>query len=435
MAPDDHGASMRPFFIVWVGQLVSVTGTTITAFGLQIYVFTETGSVTQLTFVALAFVTPALVLAPLAGSVVDRYDRRVVMLVADACAGAATLGLFIVWATGALEPWHIYLATAVGSSANAFQDPAWMAAVPLLVPKNQLGRANGLVQLNQGLSFVLAPAIAGALLALGGLGPILIIDAITFGIGVATLALVRFPGYERTTGEDRSVWEDSVSAWRYLRVRSGLLGLLVIYAGVNFMLSATNVLVIPLIVSFSTEAAAGAVLSIAGLGAVVGSLAVGVLGTPKRLVAAIMGGIAAIGILVSLVGIRESIVSIGIAATLLLFLNPIVNSSSQVIWQTKVEEGMQGRVFSLRRMLSSAVSPLAIFIAGPLADQVFEPMLADGGALADTVGSIIGTGPGRGIGFMYVLGGIGTVGLGIAGWMAPRVRNIETELPDLAGRD
>ena len=435
MESADQPRSMRPFFVVWLGQLVSVTGTTITAFGLQIYVFTETGSVTQLTFVALAFVTPALVLAPLAGSVVDRYDRRVVMLVADACAGVATLGLFIVWATGVLEPWHIYLATAVGSSANAFQDPAWMAAVPLLVPKDQLGRANGLVQLNQGLSFVLAPAIAGALLALGGLGPILIIDAATFAVGVATLALVRFPAYARTAGEDRSVWQDSVSAWRYLRIRSGLLGLLIIYAGVNFMLSATNVLVIPLIVSFSTEAAAGAVLSIAGLGAVVGSLAVGVLGTPKRLVATIMGGIAVIGVFVSMVGMRESVVIVGIAATLLLFLNPVVNSSSQVIWQTKVEEGMQGRVFSLRRMLSSAVSPLAIFIAGPLADQIFEPMLAEDGALADTVGTIIGTGPGRGIGFMYVLGGIGTIGIAIAGWLAPRVRNIETELPDLAGRN
>lgn len=425
---------MRPFFIVWVGQLVSITGTTVTAFGLQIYVFTETGSVTQLTFVALAFVTPALLLAPLAGSVADRYDRRVVMLVADACAGAATIGLFLVWAMGALEPWHIYVATAVGSSANAFQDPAWMAAIPLLVPKDQLGRANGLVQLNQGVSFVLAPAIAGALLALGGLGPILILDAVTFGIGVLTLAVVRFPAYDRTTTDDRSVWKDSVRAWRYLRVRSGLLGLLLIYAGVNFMLSATNVLVIPLIVSFSTEAAAGAVLSIAGLGAVAGSLAVGVLGTPKRLVPAIMGGIAVTGVLVSLVGVRESVVFIAVSSTLLLFLNPIVNSSSQVIWQTKVEEGVQGRVFSLRRMISSAISPVAIFIAGPLADQVFEPLLADGGGLADSVGSLIGTGPGRGIGFMWVLAGIATIGLAIAGWMAPRVRNIESELPDVAGR-
>lgn len=425
---------MRPFFIVWVGQLVSITGTTVTAFGLQIYVFTETGSVTQLTFVALAFVTPALLLAPLAGSVADRYDRRVVMLVADACAGAATIGLFLVWAMGALEPWHIYVATAVGSSANAFQDPAWMAAIPLLVPKDQLGRANGLVQLNQGVSFVLAPAIAGALLALGGLGPILILDAVTFGIGVLTLAVVRFPAYDRTTTDDRSVWKDSVRAWRYLRVRSGLLGLLLIYAGVNFMLSATNVLVIPLIVSFSTEAAAGAVLSIAGLGAVAGSLAVGALGTPKRLVPAIMGGIAVTGVLVSLVGVRESVVFIAVSSTLLLFLNPIVNSSSQVIWQTKVEEGVQGRVFSLRRMISSAISPVAIFIAGPLADQVFEPLLADDGALADSVGSLIGTGPGRGIGFMWVLAGIATIGLAIAGWMAPRVRNIESELPDVAGR-
>ncbi|MCP3975809.1 MAG: MFS transporter [bacterium] len=229
--------------------------------------------------------------------------------------------------------------------------------------------------------------------------------------------------------------KDARFAWGFLRARPGLFGLLWIYAGVNFMLSATNVLIIPLVVSFASEAAAGAILSAAGIGAVVGSVLVGIFGVPKKLVASIMFGIFISGFILSIAGVRASLVVIGVAFVLLLLINPIVNAASQTIWQTKVAEGVQGRVFSLRRMIGSAISPLAIFMAGPLTDNVFEPLLAEDGALAGSVGSIIGTGPGRGIGFLYIVAGIGTVGLAVIGWALPRIRNIETELPDEAGRE
>ena len=175
--------SMRSFVIVWLGQLVSITGTALTAFGLQFYIFTETGSVTRVALIALAYSFPAVVLAPLAGTVADRTDRRLVMLVSDAAAGASTLLLLWIVLTGDLEFWVIFVATAIGSSANAFQTPAWMASIAVLVPRSQLGRANGMVQFNEGLSVVIAPALAGALLAGFGLSAVLIVDAVTFAIG------------------------------------------------------------------------------------------------------------------------------------------------------------------------------------------------------------------------------------------------------------
>lgn len=425
---------MRAFVVVWAGQLVSITGTMLTGFGLQLYVFVETGSVTKLTFVALAYALPAVVLAPLAGSVADRLDRRTVMLVSDVVAAAATLTLLVALAGNSLEFWLIYLATGLSSAANTFQDPAWTASIPVLVPRSQLGRANGMVQLNQGLAIVVAPALAGALLTTVGLAGVLIADIVSFAIGVLTLALVRFPPFTPTGNVDRSVRADSRFAWKYLRERPGLLGMLWIYSGVNFMLSMTNVLIIPLILSFSTESAAGAVLSAAGIGAVVGSVAVGIFGEPKRLVRTIMGGIAVSGVLLALSGTRESLVVIAVPSVLLLLLMPIVNSASQVVWQTKVEEGVQGRVFSLRRMIGQAISPLAIFMAGPLSDRVFEPAMDAGGPLADSVGALIGIGPGRGIGLLYIVAGLATAGLGMVGWSLRHVRNIETELPDVAGR-
>jgi hypothetical protein len=261
-----------------------------------------------------------------------------------------------------------------------------------------------------------------------------VIDAATFAVGVVTLAIVRFPSYDRTAPGKVKVLDDVRFAWHYLRERQGLLALLWIYAGVNFLLSATAVLQIPLIISFSTEAAAGVVLSVAGVGAVLGSLLVSSLGTPKHLIRAVLLGIFTVGILTALTGARKSLLLIAACTALAFFLNPIINSSSQVVWQTKVAEGVQGRVFALRYMIARIVSPLAILIAGPIADNVFGPLLEVDGGLANSVGSMIGTGQGRGIGFIFILGGIGTVALAVAGWSMPHVRNLETELPDLAGR-
>lgn len=425
---------MRSFVIVWLGQLVSITGTTLTAFGLQFFIYTETGSVTRVALVALAYALPAVVLAPIAGSIADRADRRTVMMLADIVAGAATASLLWALSFGSLPFGAILLATAVGSAANAFQDPAWLASIPVLVPRAQLGRANGMVQLNQGVAIVVAPVLAGALLAAGGLRAVLLVDMLTFGVGVLTLAAVRFPAYAKDETPDRSIRSDSGFAWRYLRERPGLFWLLWIYGGVNFMMSMTNVLLIPLVLSFSTETALGAILSVAGIGAVAGSVVVSTYGEPKQLVRTIMLGIGTSGLLTALTGVRASILVIAIPAVLLLFINPIVNGASQVIWQTKVAEGAQGRVFSLRRMIAQAISPIAILLAGPLADRVFEPALDTGGSLAGSIGPLIGTGPGRGIGFLFIVGGAGIALLAALGWVQPRVRNIETELPDLAGR-
>lgn len=434
--PETHPAGaapggMRTFFTVWGGQLVSVLGTTMTGFGLQIWVFTETGSVTNLALVSLFFALPATILSPFAGALVDRWDRRTVMLVSDAAAGAATLGVVVLYATDTLALWHIFVLVGIGSAGNAFQAPAWMASIPLLVPKAYLGRANGLVQLNEGLSLVMAPALAGFLLVTSGLGAVLIADVVTFLVAVATLAIVKFPRpkmHEATaTG---SVVGDAVAGWRYIRERHGLFGLLWIYAGVNFSLSFGNVLFIPLVVSFASEGAAGGVLSAAGFGAIAGSVAVSAWGGPKRRVLGTMISISVAGLGVAAAGLKASVLVVGIAAFSLMAVVPIANTASQVLWQLKVPPAVQGRVFAIRRMIAQAIAPVAILLAGPLADNLFEPLFVEGGALVGSVGSLIGTGPGRGVAFMFIVTGVLTTLLGVVGYMLPRIRNLETELPD-----
>jgi MFS family permease len=358
------------------------------------------------------------------------------MLASDLIAGLTTMGIALLFFTDTLELWHAYLLIGVGALGNTFQSPAWMASVPLLVSKKHLGRANGLVQMSDAVAMIAAPAIAGALLATVGLGAVLLADVATFLVAVSTLAVVRFPRPRRSAEDSGvTVWDDVRIGWRYLRNRAGLLWLLGMYAGVNFVLSFTNVLIIPLVISFSSEAAAGTVFSIAGVGMLIGSVAVSAWGGPKRRIRGVIGGILAGGALVVLVGLRASLPLITVGIFLLMATVPIVNTSSQVLWQTKVAPAVQGRVFALRRMIASAISPVAIIAAGPLADGVFEPLMADDGALAGTVGTLLGTGPGRGIGLMVVCSGIGVMLVGIAGWLHPRVRYLETELPDQIGDD
>lgn len=278
---------------------------------------------------------------------------------------------------------------------------------------------------------MVAPAAAGALLATVGLGAVLPADVATFVVGVVTLALVRFPRPEpAAAGPVPSVLHDLAEGWRYLRERTGLLWLLFIYAGVNFVLSFTNVLLIPLIVSFATEAEAGAVLSTAGIGMPAGSLTVSAWGGPKRRIAAIMGGIDLGGLFVVVSGLRPSLPVVAAGAVLLMLVVPVVNTASRVVWQLKVPPAMQGRVFSLRRMVAQAAAPLAIILAGPLADGVFEPLMSGEGPFARAVGAVIGTGPGRGIAFMFILSGLGSAVLAAVGWLHPRVRHLEAEIPD-----
>jgi MFS family permease len=354
------------------------------------------------------------------------------MLGADAAAGVATLLIVVLFFTDTLELWHVYLLIGVGAAANTFQVPAWMAAVPLLVPKRHLGRANGLVQLNEGVSLIVAPAVAGTLLATTGLGGVLLADVVTFAVGVITLTFVRFPRPKTTeeTAATGSLRGDIAVAWSYLTKRVGLLWLLFIYAAVNFVFSMVFVLLIPLVLSFASEAAAGAILTIGGVGIVIASLGVSAWGVPRRKVAAVMIGIFADGIFLAITGWRAALIPIAVGAILMFANGTVVNAASQVIWQTKVAPAIQGRVFALRRMLAQLISPLAILLAGPLADRVVEPAMAEGGALAGSAGKLFGTGPGRGIGLLIVISGMAISALAVLGWLHPRVRNLESELPD-----
>jgi predicted MFS family arabinose efflux permease len=426
-------SEMRSFYILWVGQLISLTGSGLTGFALGIWVFQKTGSATALTLISFFAIVPIIVFSPIAGALVDRWDRRLTLVLSEGGAALTPLLIVVLISVDRLEIGLIYIIVAISAVFRAFQFPAFSAATTLLVPKEQLGRASGLTQLAGGIGQLIAPVLAGVLLGLIGLAGVFIIDVLTFVFSIMTLLIIAIP--KPTVTEDGrigrgSLLQESTYGWRYIMARPGLIGLLIFFASSNFLLSAVIVLATPLMLSFTTSAVLGTVLSVAGIGILVGSVLMSVWNGPKRRVYGVLGGALLLSICIIIAGLAPSAVLIGAATFFFAICLPIVGTSSQAIWQRKVAPDVQGRVFATRGMIATAALPLAYLVSGPLADYVFNPLLVANGPLAGSVGRIIGTGPGRGIGLLFIVLGLLNILAVIAGYLYPRLRFVEDELPD-----
>lgn len=427
--------SMRTFYIIWVGQLLSLLGSGLTNFGLAVWIFEQTGQATPFALTVLFGNIPRILLAPVAGSIADRWNRRWILILTDSGSALLTLIIFILFSNGQLSIGLIYIFAAVGSSFTAFQEPTYTASVTMMVPKDQLARANGLTQMQQALGMLVSPLLAGFLFLAIGLEGIILIDFVTFFFAVGALLLVTIPQPEKSTtavSQKPSIWQDTRFGFQYLFQKKGLFYLLIFFAVVNFFLNFSAVLLGPLILSTSSARAFGIVQMVIGLGMLTGSIAMSAWGGPKKRVPAMIGFllIAAIGLLIA--GLRPSPWVIGGGIFIMMFCIPFGSTLSQTLFQTKVEPDVQGRVFSMRGMLSQSMMPLAFLAAGPLADQLFEPLMSEGGRLAQTIlGTILGVGPGRGIGLLLVVSGLLLVVAGIIAFINPRIRLLEDELPDI----
>ncbi len=427
-----RAGGMGVFTLVWFGQMVSIIGSGLTSFALDIWVYQHTRSVTQFAFASLCTLLPPLLLSPIAGALVDRWNRRWCMILSDLGTGLCVVAIALLVFSNRLEVWHVYIAVAIASTFGAFQSPAYHASIAMLVPKSHLHRANSMIQTGDALAMLLPPVLGGFLLVSLGLPGVIAIDFGTFLFSIVTLLLVRIPDPELTADTDRPVsfWAEVVYGWKYIQARPGLMGLMLLFMVGNFVLAIVTQLIAPLVLSFAKADVLGLVYAIDGIGMLLGTLLISMGKTPKRQVSAILGFQLLGGICLLLTGFQASIPPIALATFLFSFGSTIINISSQYIWQTKVAPNVQGRVFAVERMLGSSLQPFAYILVGPLADRVFEPLMAADGALASSVGQIIGVGAGRGIGLMFILMGAMTIVTTVAGYQYPRLRLLEDELAD-----
>lgn len=429
---------MWGFTVVWSGQLVSLLATSMTQFGLTIFVVERAGDakVTALGLMQVFFITPFLLVSPLAGVMVDRYNRKYMMMVSDLLAGVATVGILVLQALGVLEIWHLYVASIFQGLGNAFQWPAYSAAISTMVPKEQLGRANGMWSLLEAGPNVFAPLLAGVLLPVIGLTGIMAFDVATFVLAIGALLLVHVPQPERSAsgreGQGRW-WQEAVYGFRYIFARPSLLGLQMVFFFGNlfFGIGFTATPAMILARSGGSEITFGSVMTFGAVGGVVGGLIMSAWGGTKRKVHGVLLGHILSGIFgMTLMGLGRSLPVWMAGAFLGWILMPWVNGSNQAIWQAKVAPDVQGRVFAARRLIAWFTQPIAPIIGGVLADFVLEPRLQVGGTLVGIFGGLTGVGPGAGMALLLIVMGLLSSAVGAVGYLFPAVRDAETILPD-----
>jgi MFS transporter, DHA3 family, macrolide efflux protein len=427
-------SGMRAFSIMWLGQVLSLLGSGMTRFAFIVWAWQQTGEATALVLIGFFTGVPALAANFFAGPLVDRWNRKTVIIAADLGSTAPVIILLALLLADRLEVWHLYLAGALAGASGAFHLLAFTASVTTMLPRQHYARASGMISLAEYIAVVGAPVIAGMLLGFVGLAGILVLDMVTFVLAVAGIALVRIPPPARDESDDRQpLWREALFGFRHIFSSVGLRALVMIYVAFSLFESLGYPLIAPMILARSgdNELILGTVQSAMGIGGVVGGVLLSIWGGPKRRIHGLLWGVILTGLLGDLLmGLGQTLIVWLIAAFCLECFIPLLIGSGQAIWQVKVAPAIQGRVFAARRILTDAAGLAALLLAGVLADNVFEPAMMPGQPLAESLGGLVGTGPGAGMALLVALCGLLAGLVGVMGYLWPVLRQIEDRPPD-----
>ncbi len=402
------------FFAIWAGQQASLLGSWVAQFGLVWWLTRETGSATVLATASLAALLPQVLLGPFAGTLVDRLPRRWLMVWVDwGVAALAGLLAFLFWA-GWIRIWHVFLVMALRSAAGALHWPAMAAATALLVPKEHLTRISGLNQTIKGLQSIVAPPLGALAVSALPMHWVMGIDLVTFAFAVVPLLVFTIPEPARGQSQKSPYFSDLSAGFRYVWGWRGLFLLLCLAAVLNFIGQPIGTLLPLFIKGYFGKGALelGWVESTWGIGAVLGGLILAAWGGFKKKINTILFGIIGMGLGILVIGLLPPegfYVMLGLFLPIGIF-NSIANSPFSALIQSTVEPGMQGRVFSLMSSMAQGMSPLALIVAGPLADLF-------------------------GVRFFYLLAGVACVILGCGSFFVPSLMQLEESRPVAAGAE
>ncbi|HMX76044.1 MAG TPA: MFS transporter [Anaerolineales bacterium] len=415
MPPRSTG--MRTFTMIWFGQIISLLGSAMTWFAFTIWVWQKTEQASSLAAINTLAFLPSILLMPIAGTFVDKWERKTTLILSDLGSVTATLIALLLYHAGSLALWHIYLLSLFAGIFTAFQYPAYVAATTALVSKDDYARAQGMVGLAQAASTIFAPMIAAALLPSIGLSGIMTIDLLTFVFAFSILLWIKFPLRSDLTPAPvtQTGFAREVSfGFRSIFANPTLRALTILFVVANFFLAIGATLLAPTILSHTanSEGALAAILSVGAAGGLIGGGLLSVWGGPKRKVNGILlGGVAACLIGISLFGLARSVLIWGIASFFFSFFEPFVEGSNTALWQSTVEINAQGRVFSARQLLTQI--PYLIGMAG-------SGWFAELG-----IARFTGTQNGIHLSTTLVLAGLAGSAVFIIGYFVPPIREIQ----------
>jgi len=334
-APPPTDKPLAPFAILMAGQLFSFIGTTLTGIALGMWVFQQTGSVVSFSLLLISTLLPALFISPFAGVIADRWPKKPSMLAVDTIAGIGSCVVMYLWLTDQLEVWHLYVSAIASGISLGTQRPLYESTTPLMVPKERLASVNGILHSIAGIGQVTAPVLAGVLLLNFGLFWVLVIDLVSFAVAVICILLVKIPTLKKTITED---WFTSFKqGWRFVTDNKGLHAMFWFVALRNYLFATCEVIVVPLLLTLTTADKAGMVLSVGGIGVIVGGVSMAYLGRSSRLMRLVFFAQAMTGLAMLLGGVITNLWIIAIVIAFAFFAFPIEEASSTAIMQRKLK--------------------------------------------------------------------------------------------------
>ncbi|WP_324825824.1 MFS transporter [Sinanaerobacter sp. ZZT-01] len=398
--------SFGKFILLWSGQLVSAIGSGLTAFGLGVYVYQQTGKVSTMALVTLLAFLPSLLLSAPAGVLADRYDRRLLMVIGDSLSAVGLVFILICMLYGEAHLWQICVGVSISSVFSSLLEPSYKATVTDLLTEEQYTKASGLVQTAASAKYLISPIIAGYLLVVSDIKLLLIIDISTFFVTVLSTFVVRRGLKAKSGVQIDSFICEFKEGWEAISEKRGVLILVMITSIITFFLGFIQTLSAPMILAFSDSALLGTTETICASGMLVTSVIVGIVPIKKSYVKLLSGSLFSAGLFMVGFGFRENLVLICIMGFLFFAMLPLANTSLDYLIRTNIKNVVQGRAWGLIGLISQLGYVIAYVLSGILSDYVFTPLLSNDGALAGTIGKVIGTGNGRGAGFQIIIAGM-----------------------------
>ncbi|MDY6900923.1 MAG: MFS transporter, partial [Cyanobacteriota bacterium] len=384
MNSENNFPKLREFIILWLGQFVSTIGSSMTSFAIEIWAWEITGKATALTLVGFFTLLPSLIIAPISGIIVDKYNRKLLMILGDTAAVLSTFVILLLYLNNQLQIWHLYLIGAINGTFNQFQYLAYAASIALMVPKQQYTRVSSMDFISSYGSNILAPPLAGYLYKIIGLTGIAGIDIVTFLFAITSILFIKIPQIpqiDKQNQELENIWYKLGFGLRYIFSRKSLLALLIVNLLFWLPHDIGDSLYAPMILSRTNNNTfvLGNLAAAAGFGGVIGAIILSTWGGFRRKIKGVLLGMIGAGLSKIVFGLGRT-PWVWIPAQFCSSLNfPLNGSSDDAIWLTKVAPKVQGRVFAAKSLLLQLTSAFGLLIAGPLADNVFTPRLDNEG--------------------------------------------------------
>jgi MFS transporter, DHA3 family, macrolide efflux protein len=414
-----HPAGMQAFVVLWSGQVISLLGSAMTWFAFTLWVWQKTGQASALAAVSFLVFLPSILFMPIAGTMVDRWERKQTLMLSDLGSAFATLIALVLYQSDALALWHIYLLSLLVGFFTAFQYPAYMAATATLLPKTEYARAQGMIGLAQSSSKIFAPLLAAALLPFIGMGGIMTIDLLTFLVAFGGLLWIKIPPHtdlQHARPPEAGFTREVAYGFRYIFAHPTLRSLTILFIAANFFLAIGATLLAPTILSYTSndESALATILSVGAVGGIVGGGLLSIWGGPKRRVHGILlGGVAACLVGISLFGLARSVMMWAAASFFFSFFEPFVQGSDAAIRQSIIRKDALGRVFSAQQLLTQIPYLIGVGASGWLAEF--------------GMAKLVGTENGLHLSVMLVFAGIFGAVIFLSGYAVPSIRHAERE--------